>query len=142
MIQVKKGDRVKVFYTGKLNDGKVFETNIGKDPLVFTVGKKKVIKGFEAAVLGMHVGQQKTVKFKPSEAYGAKDAALVRTVAVADLPAGLQLEAGQEISATLGDGTSLVGRIVAMEAGQVTVDGNHPLAGLSLTFEIRLAGIG
>ncbi len=142
MSQVKKKDRVKVYYTGKLNDGTVFETNIGKEPLVFSVGKKKVIKGFEAAVLGMRVGQVKTVKFKPADAYGDKDAELIWTGPAADLPAAAQVEPGKEIRGTTADGTSLEGRITAIDGDQVTVDCNHPLAGLSLTFEIKLAAIG
>ena len=141
MAQVKKGSRVKVIYTGKLNDGTVFETNIGKPPLEFTVGKGKVIKGFENAVMGMTLGQVKTVTFKPAEAYGQKDPALVWTLAATELPAGTNIAAGQEVDCTRPDGTRIAGRIVSVEGDMVVVDGNHPLAGRSLTFEIKLAGL-
>ena len=141
MAQVKKGNRVKVFYTGKLNDGTIFETNIGKPPLEFSVGKGKVIKGFETAVLGMTIGQVKTVKFKPAEAYGQKDPGLVWTVAVSELPAGTQPAPGREVACTRPDCSRVEGRITAIDGDQVVVDGNHPLAGRSLTFEIKLAGL-
>lgn len=141
MAQVKKGNRVKVFYTGKLNDGTVFESNIGKAPLEFTVGKGKVIKGFETAVVGMALGQTKIAKFKPAEAYGQKDPDLVREIAVSELPAGTSLDLGQEVALSLSDGTRIEGRIVAVEDDKVMIDENHPLAGRSLTFEIKVAGL-
>lgn len=141
MAQVKKGSRVKVFYTGKLNDGTVFESNIGKAPLEFTVGKGKVIKGFETAVIGMALGQSKTVKFKPAEAYGPKDPDLVWTIAASELPSGTSQVPGQEVALTRLDGTRIEGRIIAVEGDKVMVDENHPLAGRSLTFEIKVADL-
>lgn len=140
MAEVKKGSRVKVYYTGKHKDGQVFETNIGQAPLEFTVGKGKVIKGFEKAVMGMSLGQTKTVTFKPVEGYGASDPALLWTLAANELPAG-PLDLGREVALTRADGTAVDGRITKVEGDQVTVDGNHPLAGRSLTFEIKLAGL-
>jgi FKBP-type peptidyl-prolyl cis-trans isomerase 2 len=141
MAQVKKGNRVKVFYTGKFNDGTVFESNIGKAPLEFSVGKGKVIKGFETAVVGMTVGQLKTVTFKPAEGYGQKDPGLVWRVAASELPADTNLAAGQEIAFSRPDGIRVEGRITDIEGDEAVVDGNHPLAGRSLTFEIKLAGM-
>lgn len=143
MAEVKKGNRVKVYYTGRLNDGTVFETNIGQSPLEFTVGKGKVIKGFEKAVLGMGVGQTKTVTMKPGDAYGPKDPALIWTVTADEFsPGGTVPEPGKDVALTRADGTRIAGRITRIEGDQVTVDGNHPLAGRNLTFEIKLAGIG
>lgn len=141
MAPVKKGNRVKVFYTGKLKDGSVFETNFNKTPLEFSVGKGKVIKGFETAVLGMNVGQIKTVTLKPDEAYGQKDPALLWTVPASEFPADTLLETGKEVILPRSNGMSVEGRIIKIEEGQVTVDGNHPLAGRSLTFEIKLLGV-
>lgn len=141
MAQVKKGNRVKLFYTGKLNDGTVFDTNVGQAPLEFSVGKGKVIKGFETAVLGMTPGQVKTVKIKPVDAYGQKDEALIWTGEASELPAGTSLVAGSEVYFVRADGTPVEGRISKIEGNQVTVDGNHPLAGRSLTFEIKLVSI-
>jgi len=142
MSLVKKGSRVKILYTGKLKDGSVFETNIGEAPLEFTVGKGKVIKGFENAVMGMKVGETKTVIIKPADAYGAKDQALVWIIPQPELPAGTTIETETEVAFTRADGTEVDGRITKIEAGQVSIDGNHPLAGRNLTFEIKIIDIG
>jgi peptidylprolyl isomerase len=141
MAHVKKGTKVKVFYTCKLKDGTVVESNIGKAPLEFVVGKGKVIKGFDTALVGMDLGQTKTVVFKPAEAYGQKDQALIWTVGAGELPQGVEVQAGSEVAFSRADGTPVEGRIDKIEGDQVTIDGNHPLAGRSLTFEIKLTGV-
>ena len=142
MAQVKKGSKVKVFYTGKLKDGTVFESNLGQQPLEFVVGKGKVIKGFEKAVLGMQLGQSKTVTMKPADAYGPRDTELVVTVEKSALPPGRTPELHKEIACTLTDGGEIDGIVTAIEADTITVDGNHPLAGKNLTFDLKLVGIG
>jgi peptidylprolyl isomerase len=142
MAQVKKGSKVKVFYTGKLKDGTVFESNLGQQPLEFVVGKGKVIKGFEKAVLDMNLGQSRTVTMKPADAYGPRDPQLVVTVASAALPQGLTPELNGELACTLADGREIDGIVTAIGADTITVDGNHPLAGKNLTFDIKLVGIG
>jgi len=138
MSQVKKGSWVKIIYTGKLKDGTVFETNIGSAPLDFKVGKGKVIKGFENAVLGMKAGETKTVTIKPADGYGAKDQDLIWIVASAELPAGTAPTLETEVAFTRPDGTEVEGRITKIEEDQVTIDGNHPLAGRQLIFEIKM----
>ena len=141
MAHVKKGSKVKVYYTCKMKDGTVVETNIGKAPLEFVVGKGKVIKGFDTALVGMDLGQTKTVVFKPAEAYGPRDQTLIWTVSTDEVPPGVELQAGVEVAFCRADGTQVEGRIEKMEGGLVTIDGNHPLAGRNLTFEIKLAGV-
>ena len=141
MSQVKKGSRVSVFYTGKFKGGTVFEKNIGQAPLVFKVGKGKVIKGFENAVIGMKLGQTKTAVFKPSEAYGPKDPAWISTVQASEIPAGTEIKTGNEISFATKDGSLIEGVITSIDGDEITVDGNHPLAGRSLTFEIKVVDI-
>ncbi len=141
MAHVKKGSKVKVYYTCKLKDGTVFESNVGKTPLEFVVGKGKVIKGFDTALVGMDLGQTKTVVFKPSEAYGLKDRDLIWTLPVEELPAGTEPKPGVELAFCRPDGSQVEGRIDKIEGTLVTIDGNHPLAGQSLTFEIKLAGV-
>ena len=136
MSQVKKGCWVKIFYTGKLKDGKVFETNIGSDPLEFKVGKGKVIKGFENAVMGMKAGEIKTVTIKPADGYGVKDQDLIWIVTSAEVPAGTTLALETEVAFVRMDG-----RITKIEGDQVTIDGNHPLAGRNLTFEIKMVDV-
>ena len=142
MSQVKKGSRVKIIYTGKLKDGAIFETNVGNAPLEFTVGKGKVIKGFENAVMGMKTGETKTVTIKPADAYGSKDPSLLWVVTTAEIPAGTVLELGREITFTRSDGDVMEGRISKIEGDQVSIDGNHPLAGRNLTFEIKVVDVG
>ena len=137
MAQVKKGSLVKVFYTGKLMDGTVFDKNIGKDPLEFKVGKGKLIKGFDRAVMGMELGQTRSVTLKPNEAYGARDMALVWTVFATDLPAGCA-EIGKEVVMTGANGEAIEGVVSKIEGENAVVDGNHPLAGKNLIFEIKL----
>ena len=142
MAQVKKGDRVKFNYTLTLKDGKVFETNMGQAPLELAVGKGKAIKGLENALIGMSPGLTKTVVVKPVDGYGAKDPAFVWTVPAGELPAGTAVEIGAEVGFARADGSRVEGRIAKIDAGQVTVDGNHPLAGRNLTFEIKLISVG
>ena len=142
MAQVKKGDRVKFNYTLTLKDGTVFESNMGQAPLEITVGKGKAIKGLENGLVGMSPGQTKTVVVKPADGYGAKDPAFVWNVPAGELPAGTVPAVGTEVGFARADGSRVEGRIVKVEGDQVTVDGNHPLAGRNLTFEIKLAAIG
>jgi peptidylprolyl isomerase len=142
MAQVKKGDRVKFNYALKLKDGKVFETNFGSAPLELTVGKGKAIKGLENALIGMSPGQAKTAVVKPAEGYGQKDQALLWTLPTAELPAGTAVAVDTEVSFARADGSRVEGRIAKVDGETVTVDGNHPLAGRNLTFEIKLVSIG
>lgn len=142
MARVKKGDRVRIHYRGTLKDGTVFESNYGQAPLEFSVGKGKVIKGFENAVLGMSPGETKTVTIKPVDGYGQKDPALIRTISAGELPPGVAATVGTPVSFKRADGTSVAGRIAKIDDDQVAVDDNHPLAGRNLTFEIKLVEIG
>lgn len=141
MAHVKKGSKVKVYYTCRLKDGTAVESNIGKAPLEFVVGKGKMIKGFDTALVGMDLGQTKSVVFKPAEAYGPKDQSLIWSVPVGELPAGTEVQTGVEVSCSRADGTPVEGRIDKIDGDLVTIDGNHPLAGRNLTFEIKLAGV-
>jgi peptidylprolyl isomerase len=135
------GDTAKVDYTGKLADGTVFDSSVGKTPLEFSLGSGQVIKGFEAAVLGMTVGQSKTVAIPPQDAYGAHLDNLVTTVSRTQMGPGLNPTVGQPLTVTHSDGTT--GRVVvtAVTDNTVTVDANHPLAGKTLTFDITLVSI-
>jgi len=141
MSQIKKGSRIKVLYTGKLKDGTVFESNVGDAPLEFTVGKGKVIKGLENAVLGMKTGETKTVTIKPADAYGPKEQSLVWVLKNKDFPEETILELGKEVSFKHTDGHIEEGRITDIQDGEITVDGNHPLAGRNLTFEIKIMSV-
>lgn len=141
MAEAKKGDRVKVFYTGRLADGSIFDSSEGQPPLEFTLGGKEVIRGFEQAVLGMRSGESKTVTLSAAQAYGPHRDELVADVNRGDVPRHLELAVGNHLELTR-DGEPLAVKIIALTETTVTLDANHPLAGQDLTFEIRLLEIG
>ena len=137
----KAGDTVKVDYTLKLSDGTVFDTSVGKTPLEFTIGQNQVIAGFESAVIGMKVGESKTVTILANDAYGPYRDDLLVTVDRSTITGGADLQVGQELQATQTDGTIATFPIVKANDNTVTVDTNSPLAGKDLTFEIKLLQI-
>lgn len=141
MAQAKEGDKVEVHYTGKLDDGTVFDSSEEKDPLEFTLGDKQVIPGFEDAVAGMKQGETKTVKIPAEQAYGPHRAEMVLTVNKDRLPENLELYVGQRLKVPQEDGGVFVVRITEISDADVTLDANHPLAGENLTFELELVKI-
>jgi peptidylprolyl isomerase len=137
----KEGSTVKVHYTGKLEDGTVFGTSIGSDPLEFTIGDGDVIPGFEQAVIGMKPGESKTVTIPAEEAYGPYDNDLVGEVARSELPEDIEPEVGMQLQGTLESGAVIQYTVIAISESTVTLDANHPLAGKDLTFDIELVEI-
>ena len=142
MSQAKSGDTVHVHYTGKLEDGTVFDTSEGRDPLSFELGKKMVVPGFEDAVAGMEVGEKKTVSFPPEEAYGPRLDQLVFTVPRENLPPGYDPQEGQMLRMETKDGRQMDVLVVGSDDAGVKLDANHPLAGQDLTFDVELVEIG
>ena len=138
MSPAKKGDNVKVHYTGKLDDGMVFDTSEGKAPLEFQMGQNQVIPGFEDAVVGMNPGDKKTFKIPCDQAYGERREELVAQIGREQFPDHLTLEIGQQLQVPQEEGPPMVVRITAVTEETVTLDANHPLAGQDLTFEIEL----
>lgn len=141
MATVKQGDTVKVHYAGKLDDGTLFDTSAGREPLEFTVGGGQVIPGFDNALLSMAVGDKKEVVIPVDEAYGAHSDALVTAVPRERFPADLELELGQQLQVGLENGQHAIVMVVDITDEAVTIDANHPLAGQALTFEIELVEI-
>lgn len=141
MAQAKHGDTVKVHYTGKLEDGTVFDTSIDRDPLQFTIGEGQVIPGFEQAVLGMNPGESKTIRIPTDEAYGTRREEMVMVVDRNQLPADLNPEVGQQLQRSQPDGQTIVVTVTEVSKSSVTVDANHPLAGKDLTFDIQLVEV-
>lgn len=141
-MAVKKGDKVKVEYEGKLEDGTVFDSSKkhGK-PLEFEVGAGHIIKGFEDAVIGMKKGQEKEITIKPSDAYGDPNPKLVQEVPRDKLPQKQEVKAGMMLVMSLPDGNQIPARIVKVTKDTVTIDLNHPLAGKTLKFKIKLVEI-
>jgi len=138
MPQAKDGDLVTVHYTGKLNDGSVFDSSEGGEPLRFVLGKGQVIPGFERAVSGMDAGQRKTVTIPAAGAYGPHHPEMVITVPCKNFPIGQAPQAGQRLQLQSPDGQVIAVTATAVTLEMVTLDANHPLAGKDLTFELTL----
>ena len=141
MSQVASGNTVRVHYTGTLADGTRFDTSRGSDPLEVTLGSGSVIDGFEQALLGMSVGESKTVTIGAAEAYGAHHADRVHEVERSNMPDDIDLRVGVILEAVGEDGVSLPVQIAKLSDETVTLDFNHPLAGQDLTFELELVEI-
>jgi peptidylprolyl isomerase len=139
--QAKNGDTVQVNYTGKLADGTVFDSSIGREPLEFTLGAGQVISGFEKAVFGMKVGEKKTVTIPADEAYGPHLDEQVAEIPREKFPEDLTLEVGQQLGVRRTDGGTSIVTIISVSDNTVMIDANHPLAGKDLTFEIELVKI-
>ena len=142
MQQVQKGDTVNVRYHGKLNDGTTFDSSEGREPLQFTSGKGEVIKGFDDAVMGMTVGDKKTVNIPVAEAYGERNDDLIMEHPISEFPTDMKPEVGMELQ--MGDDSGNVFPVVIVEVSNemVMLDANHPLAGQDLNFDIELVSIG
>ena len=136
----KKGDTVRIHYTGKLDDGRQFDSSEGGEPLEFTLGQRQVIAGFENAVEGMTPGDEKTVAIEPEQAYGKRDENLVQKVARDRFPDDAKVEVGTQFQASTQSGPVVV-TVVDMDDEEVTVDANHMLAGQRLTFALRLVEV-
>ncbi len=141
MAVASKGNQVKVHYTGTLKDNTVFDSSKDREPLSFTVGAGQMIKGFDAAVEGMKVGDVKTVDIPSEEAYGPKIEEAIFNVPKTQLPEGLEPQIGMQLEATQPDGRKQMLAITEVHEAEVTLDANHPLAGKDLTFEIEMVEI-
>jgi peptidylprolyl isomerase len=141
MQQAKKGDTVHVHYKGSLDDGSVFDSSAGSDPISFTLGSGEVIPGFENAIEGMTIGDKKTSRMEPADAYGERREELVFSVGRDQMPEGDEIEVGDMLQVGFPDGSSSAVTVAAVEEDAVQLDANHPLAGKALTFELELVGI-
>ena len=149
MAQAKEGDRVKVHYTGRLDDGTVFDSSecaedecgCGHGPMEFTIGAGEVIPGFEAGVVGLAVGESKTIHIAVEDAYGEHIDEMVAVVPRSDLPEGMNPEVGQQLEVTQEDGQIFQVTVVDADDQSITIDANHPLAGQALNFDLKLVEI-
>lgn len=127
-----EGDLVEVHYRGTLDDGTEFDSSEGRDPLSFTVGSGQVIAGFDDAVRGLEVGESRTVRIEPADAYGERTDAAIIEFPASSAPEGLQV--GDQVQ--FGNGQP--GTVLEITEETITIDANHPLAGEALTFEVEL----
>jgi peptidylprolyl isomerase len=137
----KEGDTVKVHYTGTLDDGTVFDSSIGREPLQFTLGEGQMIPGFEQGVLGMKLGESKTFTIPADQAYGPYYEELVWEISRDQLQPGMEPELGQRLQASQTNGQPIIVTIIEVSETNVTVDANRQLAGEDLTFAIQLIEI-
>ena len=142
MQQVKNGDTVKVHYTGRLTDGTTFDSSAGRDPLEFEVGSGMVIAGFDNGVMGMTIGDKRTIQIPVAEAYGPKNPDMIVEFPASEFPEDMELEVGQQLNMTNAEGHVITVVITEIGAETVMLDANHPLAGEDLTFDIELVEIG
>ncbi len=141
MSKAKNGDTVKVHYTGKLDDGTVFDCSDNRDPLEFTIGQSQVIPGFEDVVIGMDLGETRTTTIPADRAYGPHSDDMVIEVERDKLQADVEPKVG-ELWKISGSGKEpMVVRVVEVTDDKVTLDANHPLAGKDLTFDIRVVDV-
>ena len=141
MAQAKNGSTVTVNYTGRLEDGSVFDETQNKEPLRFVLGKDRLIKGFEQAVVGMSPGESKTVKLPPEDAYGPKRDEMLVSVDRGKIPQDVQPQVGQRVELKQQDGSPIGATVTEVTDSRIVVDANHPLAGHSLTFDISMVEV-
>ena len=141
MTQAKDGDNVKIHYKGKLDDGSVFDSSEGKDPLEFKVGEGNIIPGVEEAVVGMAPEETKETTVPPEKAYGEYRDDMVIEVERSQFPEHITPELGQQLELKQSEGENIVVTVTDVGEEKVTLDANHPLAGKDLTFEITLKEI-
>jgi len=136
---IKNGDRVKVHYTGKLEDGQIFDSSLEREPLEFVVGAGQVISGFEEAIIDMEIGERKTFTIMAEEAYGIAREDLKFSVQRSMLPEGVQV--GDMLEAYQPDGNVFVVKVDELNDLTAILDANHPLAGKNLIFDVEIIDI-
>ena len=141
MTAAKNGDTVRIHYTGMLVDGTPFDTSKNREPLEFEIGAGQILTGLEEKVVGMDVGDARTVKLPAEEAFGPRDPAKVQKLAKAAIPANLDVKPGMQLQATSKAGTPMTLSVVEVCSDDITVDANHPLAGRDVMFEVELTEI-
>ena len=140
-MQAKTGDTVKVHYTGKLTTGDQFDSSAGREPLEFTVGAGQMIKGFDAAIPGMKVGDKKTINIPAVEAYGERSADAMIEFPKENIPPDMKLEPGMQLTLSNQHGQPVPVIVVELKEEVVVLDANHFLAGKDLVFDIELVEI-
>ncbi|SPF75241.1 FKBP-type peptidyl-prolyl cis-trans isomerase SlyD [Aliiroseovarius pelagivivens] len=142
MTEVTQGAKVRIHYTGTLEDGSVFDSSEGRDPLEFEAGSGMIIPGLDKALPGMKVGDKKKVTIAPEEAYGPRHDEAILEVPRADIPAEIPLEVGIQLQMSGPQGQPVPVTVTNLTDDTVTLDANHALAGKTLIFDFEVVGIG
>lgn len=140
-MEAKTGDKVRVHYTGRLIDGTIFDSSEGRDPLEFTVGAGQMIKGFDAGVQGMRVGDKKTLQIPAAEAYGERDEEAIIEFPAENVPSDMKLEPGMQLSLRNQYGQPVPVVVLEIREEHIIMDANHTLAGKELIFDVELVEI-
>jgi len=140
-MKAKDGDKVKVHYTGTLDDGSVFDSSRERDPLAFTLGKGQILKGFEEGVIGLSIGESTKVQISAAEGYGLKREELISQVSRDLLPKEIDPKVGMKLQSQSKDGKTFLVTVTEVNDQEITVDANHELAGKDLNFNIELVEI-
>lgn len=141
MTTVKKGDEVKVHYTGKLPNGEIFDSSEGREPLAFTVGAGMMIAGFDAGVVGMSNGDKKTINVTSAEGYGERSEEQIFEFPAENIPPDMKLEAGMKLDLRNEQGMPIPVTVLEVRPDSVILDANHFLAGKDLIFEVEMVEI-
>ncbi|MTE25677.1 MULTISPECIES: FKBP-type peptidyl-prolyl cis-trans isomerase [Winogradskyella] len=141
MSKVRENDVVKVHYTGKLNDGQVFDSSLEREPLKVELGKGQLIPGFEQGLIDMAVNEKKTITVEKKDAYGEVDESLYHKVPKSELPEDINPEVGMGLVGSSADGGQQQFRIIKVEDKDIILDANHPLAGQDLVFDLEVVEI-
>lgn len=134
------GDTVKVHYTGKYEDGDVFDSTATTEPIMFTIGDEMMLEGFEKAVLSMEVGEKKTIRLKPKDAYGEYDPNLIFTLKKDEAFKDKEVKIGDEVQIPTEDSVFSL-TVISIVGNEVRLDGNSPMAGREVIFDIELLDV-
>ena len=140
-MPIKDGNKIKVEYTGTLEDKTVFDTSVGKEPLEFVVGSGQLIAGFDTGVLGMEKGEEKEIKLQSADAYGEPNPQLIQKIPREKLPLDQEPVPGMVIAVSFPNGQQMPAKIMDVDDKEITIDLNHPLAGKILNFKIKIIEI-
>lgn len=141
MIQVTVNSTVKVHYTGKLANGEVFDTSDGKEPIEFTLGEGQLIPGFEKGLIDMKLNEKKTINMTKDDAYGEVNETLIQEVKKTDLPQDMEPKVGMGLVSKSPEGQEINLMVVEVKEETIVIDGNHPLAGRDLIFDLEVVEI-
>lgn len=141
MKKIQNGDTVRVNYTGRFEDGTVFDTSLieGRDPIQVTLGKGMLIQGFENGLLGMSEGEKKTITVEPADAYGESIPDAVREIPLSSLPPGINVGQALQVQGT--DGNPFIVSVVEVNENSAKIDHNHPMAGKRLIFDLDVVSV-
>jgi FKBP-type peptidyl-prolyl cis-trans isomerase 2 len=141
MSQVKENNTIKVNYTGKLSNGQIFDTSEGKEPIEFVLGQGRLIPGFEKGLIDMKLNEKKTIEIAKDQAYGDVNDNLIQEIKKTDLPQDMEPKVGMGLVSKSPDGKEINLMVVEVKDESIVIDGNHPLAGHDLIFDVEVVEI-